>query len=575
MSNTTKPPSYLPSSSTQHQNVVFGAEAHQQMLKGATILAKAVKATMGPSGHNVIIDRGVGAPFITKDGVTVARSINLKERLPSLGAELMKEVASKANEHAGDGSTTATVLAHAILSEGIKMVATGRSAIQMKRGMDLATTRVIEWLKDNSIKVRGTEDIISVGTISANGDRQVGELLSQAIEKVGEDGIITIEPAKSFKTSLEVVEGMQFDGGYISPYFITNQEKNTAEFDNPLLLITNRKISSLSEILPLLEEVANQEKPVVIIGDEIEGEALHTLIVNKMRNVLQVCAVKAPSYGENRTDVLSDIALVTGGTVIDASSPQALKNVKVSDLGTCKKVIITRGSTTIVGGSSEEIKAKVSTRVQQLRGSIATDMSMDALRTNNYRRRLAKLAGGIAVIKVGGSTEVEIFEKKDRVEDALNATVAAVQDGIIPGGGTALFYAAHELGKPTSPLFNSGLSQDEQAGVQVIINACKMPLRTIVENTGRSYDVVANRLVEYQSSLPSETQQTCWDEDRKKFETRFRFGYDASKHRYGDLIDFGILDPVKVGFFALQHATSVMGLVLTTNAVICNETEEE
>jgi chaperonin GroEL len=544
------------------------------MLEGATILANAVKATMGPSGHNVIIDREMSAPFITKDGVTVARSINLKKKLPSIGAELLKEVASKTNEQAGDGTTTATVLGFALLSEGVKMITTGHSSIEMKRGMELASVKIVDWLKDNCIKVRGTEDIINVGTISANGDRQIGQLLSDAIDKVGEDGIITIEPAKSFRTSLEVVEGMQFDGGYISPYFITNQEKNTVEFQDPFVLITNRKISSLSEILPLLEQVANEDKPLIIIGDEIEGEALQTLIVNKMRGVLHVCAVKAPSYGDNRTDILSDISLVTGGTVIDSSSPQALKNVQVSDLGTCKKVIITRTSTTIVGNTSDEMKAAVDTRVQQLRSALATDTTMDGLRINNYKKRLAKLAGGIAVVKVGGSTEVEILEKKDRVEDALNATVAAVQEGIIPGGGTALFYAACEL--ESSDCFKH-LSQAELAGVKVVINACKAPLRTIVENTGKSADVVMNKLVEIPPNSYGLSSGDNWpteEEIKAALQKKIRFGYDASKHRYGDLIEWGIIDPVKVPRYALEHATSVVGLMLTCNAVVVNETEE-
>lgn len=558
-----KPQNYLGTGKI-HQEVTFGAEAHQQMLKGATILAQAVKATMGPSGHNVIIDKEMSAPFITKDGVTVAKAINLKEKLPSLGANLLKEVASKTNEQSGDGTTTATVLGHAIFQEGVKMIATGRSSIAMKKGMDLATNKIISILKTNAVKVRGTEDIINVGTISANGDRQIGELLSQAIGKVGQDGIITIEPAKSFQTSLEVVEGMQFDGGYVSPYFVTNQEKNTCEFENPLVLITNRKISALPEILPLLEEVANQNKPLILIADEIEGEALHTLIVNKMREIIKVCAIKAPSYGDNRVDILNDIAIVTGGTVIDASSPQALKNVSLTALGTCKKVIITRNTTTIVGSSDESIKEAVTNRVSQLRNVLATDMSLDELRTHNYRKRLAKLAGGIAVVKVGGSTEVEILEKKDRVEDALNATVAAVQEGIIPGGGTALFYAACELDK--SDLFK-GLSQDEQAGIQVIINACKVPLRTIVENTGKSPDVVMNDLLRFKDIRLFSTKE-------EEQTAKLRHGYDAAQHRYGDLIDWGIIDPVKVPRYALEHATSVIGLVLTCNAVIANDMEE-
>ena len=551
----------------RQQDVVFGTEAQQELLRGATILANAVKSTMGPSGHNVIIDTEMSAPLITKDGVTVARAINLREKLPSIGAELLKEVASKTNELAGDGTTTATVLGHAMLAEGIKMVATGRSAIGIKRGMDIATTKVIEWLKSNSIKVRGTEDIVNVGTISANGDRQIGELLAEAISKVGEDGIITVEPAKSFKTSLEVVEGMQFDGGYVSPYFVTNQEKLTAELSNPFILITSRKISSLQEILPVLEMVANQAKPLIIIGDEIEGEALHTLIVNKMKGTLMACAVKAPSYGENRADVLKDIAVVTGGEVIDASTSTALRNVQLPQLGTCKKAIITRGTTTLIGDSARtEIKEQIDARVATLKAAMSEDALLDDLRRNNYKNRLAKLAGGIAVLKVGGSTEVEILEKKDRVDDALNATVAAAQEGIIPGGGTALYYAAMHQEECLSrcPDIQFGTTtEDERAGIKVIITACKMPLRVIVENTGKSAEVVMNKLWD-----------SAWIGPNNQADNYERYGYDAYNHVYGDMIDKGIIDPLKVARFALEHASSVVGLMLTCNCVVLNEREE-
>jgi chaperonin GroEL len=845
------------------QEVTFGQEAHTQLLQGAEILYRAVKSTMGPSGHNVIIDNGQTAPLITKDGVTVAKSINLKNKLPSIGAELIKEVASKTNELAGDGpqplyakvltptgwttlgqlrigdsicgtdgtiqkvlgtypkgtkdiyrvilsdgnknthsrvveccedhlwsvttyygnertlttkqmletgldvgpyergryfvkqnqaefyddnitldpyllgvllgdgslseeheidisvglkelnllgttsetkfipkqylvssiltrkklleglvdtdgsinkrglleystvskqlcsdvvdlcrslgksvnvttyvrkpkdgsygkktiyrvselkgnkhglrivdivktnkktemmcikvsnhdslyitddyvithnTTTATVLGYTMLQQGIKMTATGRSAIEIKRGMEWATEKVIGWIKEHAIPVRNNEDIINVGTISANGDRSIGELLCEAISKVGQDGIITIEPAKSVKTSLDVVEGMQFDSGFVSPYFVTNQEKMTAELNDPYILITNKKLSSLQEILPVLELSANANKPLLIIGDEIEGEALHTLIVNKMKGVLFTCAVKAPSYGENRTDVLSDIALVTGGKVFDASSEKAIKNATLADLGKCKRAIIGKGSTTLIGDDSGSRKDLISERVEQLRALLSANIGLDDLKRENTKKRLAKLAGGIAVIKVGGSTEVEIFEKKDRVEDALNATVAAVQEGILPGGGTALFYASEWLQKEmASSLLN--MTEDELAGARIIYESCRQPLRVIVENTGKSADVVMNQLRSYDNGrLVSLLHDIAGDTSRpevvveKKAENllneRLRQGYDASRHVYCDLIERGVIDPLKVERYALEHACSVIGLVLTTNCVV-------
>ena len=559
------------------QEVTFGQDAHSQMLAGAEILYRAVKSTMGPSGHNVIIDNGQSAPLITKDGVTVAKSINLKDKFPSIGAEIIKEVASKTNELAGDGTTTATVLGYSMFQQGVKMIATGRSSIAVKRGMEWATDKVINWVKEHAIPVRNDEDIINVGTISANGDRSIGELLCNAINKVGQDGIITIEPAKSVKTTLDVVEGMQFDSGYVSPYFVTNQEKLTAELNDPYILISNKKISSLQEILPVLELTANANRPLLIIADEIEGEALHTLLVNKMKGVLFSCAVKAPSYGENRTDVLSDIALVTGGKVFDASSEKAIKSATLSDLGQCKRAIVSKGSTTLVGDDTGSRKELVAERVEQLRTLLSSNTGIDELKRENTKKRLAKLAGGIAVIKVGGSTEVEIFEKKDRVEDALNATVAAVQEGILPGGGTALFYASEWLQKEMTTAV--GMAEDEIAGARVIYEACRQPLRVIVENTGKSADVVMNELRSYDSKkLVNFLHDVAGDTNRpeqvveKKAESllnqRLRQGYDASRHVYCDLIERGVIDPLKVERYALEHACSVVGLLLTTNAVV-------
>jgi chaperonin GroEL len=564
-----------------HQKVVFGSKAHAKLLEGATILAEAVGSTMGPSGHNVIIDGTVGAPLITKDGVTVAKSINLRERLPSMGAELLKEVASKTNELAGDGTTTATVLAHAMLKEGIKMIATGRDAIYVKKGMDFATEKVIEVLKKNCIPVRNSQDIINVGTISANGDVKVGELLSQAIDKVGQDGIITIEPGKSTQTTLEVAEGMQFDGGYLSPYFVTNSEKNTVELINPFILLTNRKISALADFIPILEKVANTNNPLLVIADDVEGEALHTLIVNKFKGTLASCAVKAPSYGENRTDILGDIAAVVGGMVLDASNAQALKNLSLESLGMAAKVIVTRTSTTIVGEPSEAARQAIDERVKGLKTALNSDGSLDELHIDRYKKRLAKLAGGVAVVRVGGSTEVEILEKKDRVEDALNATIAAAQEGIVPGGGSALFYAQKEVGDWFNRTVSEGWGEDFNAGVQVILNACQAPLRTIVANTGKSPDVVMDKLAQKAHLLATkkEIADSCkvsgleenWIKTTIQPESTTRFGYDAAKGQYGDLIDRGIIDPVKVTRFALEHANSVVGLILTCNSVVLNE----
>lgn len=560
--------------------VTFGQDAHKELLKGAEILYRAVKSTMGPSGHNVIIDTGVSAPIITKDGVTVAKSINLKEKLPSIGAELIKEVASKTNELAGDGTTTATVLAYSMLHQGVKMISTGRSSISIKRGMEWGTDKVIRWIKSNAIPVRNNEDIINVGTISANGDRSIGVLLSDAISRVGQDGIITIEPAKSVKTTLDVVEGMQFESGYVSPYFVTNQEKLNCELIDPYILITNRKISSLQEILPILELVANANRPLLIIGDEIEGEALHTLLVNKMKNVLSSCAVKSPSYGENRIDILSDIALVTGGRVIDATSEKQIKNTTLADLGKCKRAIISKGATTLVGEDATR-KEFISERVEQLRNLLATNLTIDELKRENTKRRLAKLAGGIAVIKVGGSTEVEIFEKKDRVEDALNATIAAVQEGILPGGGTALFYASEWLQREMA-VNEDELSEDELAGARVVFEACRQPLRVIVENTGRSADVVMNELKNMANDKARSVLSDISGKTNRPLETienkvktmvneRIRQGYDANRHVYCDLIENGISDPLKVERYCLEHACSVVGLLLTTNCVVITE----
>lgn len=539
------------------QKVVFKETAHRELLKGAEILSQAVASTMGPSGHSVIIDNEVGAPGITKDGVTVARSIFLKDRLQSMGAELLKEIASKTNDLAGDGTTTATVLGHALLREGIKQIATGRNSIHLKKGMDIASKNIIAFLKDNRIPVGKRDDIVNVGTISANGDREIGELIASAIEKVGKDGIITIEPAKSVHTSLDVVEGMQIEKGYVSPFFVTNSEKSTCELEDPYILTTSNKISSIADIMNVLEKVARAEKPLLIVADEVEGDALHTLIVNKMKGVIKVCAVKAPSYGEHRADILNDLSKVVGGEVFGATSEVALKSAGIEHLGRAKKVVVSRGSCVIVGDpSNKESKQEIQERVQSLRNSLEADTTLDELRIHRYKERLAKLSGGIAVIKVGGSTEVEIQEKKDRVEDAVNATMAASQEGIVPGGGVALFYASQALRAQMRAGRWDKFHDDTMNGIKIIADACEWPLRTVVSNTGQSADVVANTLLEEYKTNPN-----------------FRVGYNAATKTYTDLIDEGIIDPVKVTRYALEHATSIVGLMLTCNCIVVDEEE--
>lgn len=591
MTNPQKPSAVMAANhSAPTQDVVFLPKAHDELLKGATILAEAVKSTMGPSGHSVIIDMETGPPLITKDGVTVAKSINLKDRLQSMGAELLKEVASKTNEIAGDGTTTATVLGHALLLEGIKMISTGRSSIALKQGMDIANKQILEFLTHKAIPVSSKEDIVNVGTISANGDREIGKLIADAIEKVGKDGIITVEPAKSVQTALQFVEGMQLDNGYLSPFFVTNGDKATCELDNPYILISSNKVSSMGEIVPILEMVLKQNRPLLIIADDVEGEALHTLIVNKMKGLLKVCAIKAPSYGEHRLDILGDLQALTSGVIFGSSSDVSLGQAKTEHLGQAKKIIIGRGFTTIIGTGTEERKAKVQEKVTNLR-SLLADSTLDALHVDKYRKRLARLSGGVAVIKVGGSTEVEILEKKDRVEDAVNATIAAAQEGIIPGGGTALFYAAQELkGSIKAGLFGN-IDEDTMAGITTVANVCEYPLITIVKNTGVSAEVVMNKLLMNQSgrrvfyidvgAVEMSDLAVVASQFKEKAKSQemnpgavFCYGYNAAKKTYGNLVEEGIIDPVKVARYALEHAISVVGLVLTCNVVVVNQNQE-
>jgi len=544
-------------SAKETQKVVFRNEAHDKILSGAEKLAKAVASTMGPSGHSVIIDSVNGTPFITKDGVTVARSINLKDRMESMGAELLKEIASKTNDLAGDGTTTATVLGYSFLREGIKQIASGHNSIHLKKGMELGAQVVVDFLKENCVPVGSENDIINVGTISANGDREIGSLICSAIQKVGRDGIITIEPAKSVQTQLEVVEGMQLENGYVSPFFVTNSEKAVCELDNPYILLTSNAINSIGDIINVLERVVKADRPLLIIADDIGGDALHTLIVNKMKGMLKVCAVKAPSYGEHRADVLSDLATLVGGVVFGATNETSLKNASLEHLGSAKKIIVGRKSTVIVGDpTNEERKTAVKNRVETLRNSLATDNTLDDLRISKYRQRLAKLSGGIAIIKVGGATEVEILEKKDRVEDAVNATMAATQEGIVPGGGTALFYAAQALRMMISTGKFSNQPEDVITGVKLVANVCEAPLKTIVNNTGKSAEVVMNELTKSYKLNPD-----------------FHVGYNAYTEKYTNLISDGVIDPVKVTRNAILHSVSVVGLVLTCNAVVVNEYE--
>lgn len=569
------------------KKVVFGREGQKQMLEGATILAEAVRSTMGPSGHNVIIDNRDGSPYITKDGVTVARSIELKDSLQSVGAELIKEVASKTNEMAGDGTTTATVLAHAILENGVRQVSSGRSAIELKKGIDLAKEEAISYLLKNAVKCRDASDIKNVGTISANGDGEIGTLLADAISTVGADGLVSIELAKSVNTTLELAEGMQVDAGFSSPYFITDAEKNVCEFENPYVLLTTNTVNANKDIINILERVLETERPILIFSDGVEGEALHTLIANKMKGILRVCTVKTPSYGEYRVDILNDIAALTGGEVIGAATTTSLANMKLDHLGSAKKVIVSKTGTTFI--AHDDRKDNVTERVELLRSQLQNP-SLDELAVNKLRSRLAKLSGGVAVIRVGGATEIEIIEKKDRVEDAVNATQAAAQEGIVSGGGCALFYTAQHLKKFPAMLRSAQKPEDLVAGVEIVIAACEAPMKQIIENTGASFEVVKERLLtEKRKNMALDLAdagtvamlQATLEADRV-FNTEaeaeaaaMRFGYDASNHKFVDMVDGGIIDPVKVTRYALEHAASVVGLMLTCNSIIVPEDEDE
>ncbi|KKX24670.1 chaperonin GroEL [Rhizobium sp. LC145] len=525
------------------KEVKFGRSAREKMLRGVDILADAVKVTLGPKGRNVVIDKSFGAPRITKDGVSVAKEIELEDKFENMGAQMVREVASKTNDVAGDGTTTATVLAQAIVREGQKAVAAGMNPMDLKRGIDLAVAEVVKDLQAKAKKINTSEEVAQVGTISANGDRQVGLDIAEAMQKVGNEGVITVEEAKTAETELEVVEGMQFDRGYLSPYFVTNPEKMVADLEDAFILLHEKKLSNLQAMLPVLEAVVQTGKPLLIIAEDVEGEALATLVVNKLRGGLKIAAVKAPGFGDRRKAMLEDIAILTGGTVISEDLGIKLENVTLDMLGRTKKVSISKENTTIVDGAGA--KTDIEGRVNQIKAQIEET-------TSDYDReklqeRLAKLAGGVAVIRVGGSTEVEVKEKKDRIDDALNATRAAVQEGIVPGGGVALL-------RSSTKITAKGANDDQEAGINIVRKALQSLVRQIADNAGDEASIVVGKILEK-------------NEDN--------YGYNAQTGEYGDLIQLGIVDPVKVVRTALQNAASVASLLITTEAMIAELPKKE
>ena len=525
------------------KDVKFSTDARDKMLHGVDILANAVRVTLGPKGRNVVLDKSYGAPRVTKDGVTVAKEIELEDKFENMGAQMLREVASKTSDIAGDGTTTATVLAQAIVKEGIKLVAAGMNPMDLKRGIDLAVGEVVKDIARQAKKVKSSEEIAQVGTVAANGEKEIGQMIAKAMQKVGNEGVITVEEAKSLESELEVVEGMQFDRGYISPYFITNVEKMVAELESPYILIYEKKLSGLQALLPLLELVVQSGKPLLIIAEDVEGEALATLVVNKLRGGLKVAAVKAPGFGDRRKAMLQDIAVLTGGEMISEDLGIKLENVTVQMLGKAKRVTITKDDTTIVDGAGK--KADIEGRIAQIKQQIE-DTTSDYDK-EKLQERLAKLAGGVAVIKVGGSSEIEVKERKDRVDDALNATRAAVEEGIVPGGGVALLWAAKSLKV-------KGDNEDQEAGISIIRRALQAPIRQIAENAGVEGSIVVGKVTDHKS--PS-------------------FGFDAQTGEYGDLIGKGIIDPAKVVRVALQDASSVAGLLVTTEAMVAERPKKD
>jgi len=519
------------------KEVKFSVDARDKMLRGVDILANAVRVTLGPKGRNVVLDKSFGAPRITKDGVTVAKEIELEDKFENMGAQMVREVASKSSDFAGDGTTTATVLAQAIVKEGSKSVAAGMNPMDLKRGIDLAVESVVEELKKNSKKVTSNAEIAQVGTISANGDKEIGDYLAKAMEKVGNEGVITVEEAKSLETELDVVEGMQFDRGYISPYFITNADKMRVEMDDAYILINEKKLSGLQELLPLLEAVVQTGKPLLIVAEDVEGEALATLVVNKLRGGLKVAAVKAPGFGDRRKAMLQDIAVLTGGQAISEDLGIKLENVNIGMLGKAKKVMIDKENTTIVNGAGK--KSEIEARIAQIKAQIEET-------TSDYDReklqeRLAKLAGGVAVIRVGGATEVEVKERKDRVDDAMHATRAAVEEGILPGGGVALLRASEALKK-----LRAG-NDDQKTGIEIVRKALSSPARQIALNAGEDGSIIVGKILE---------------------NSQYGYGFDAQTGEYVDMMKKGIIDPTKVVRAALQNAASIAGLLITTEAMV-------
>jgi chaperonin GroEL len=526
------------------KEVKFGGEARAKILRGVDILADAVKVTLGPKGRNVVLDKSFGAPRITKDGVSVAREIELADKFENMGAQMVKEVASKTNDTAGDGTTTATVLAQAIVREGAKAVAAGMNPMDVKRGIDLAVEAVVADVRARARKVETSAEVAQVGTISANGDRDVGEMIARAMEKVGNEGVITVEEAKSLDTELEVVEGMQFDRGYLSPYFVTNAEKMLADLESPYILLHEKKLSNLQALLPVLEAVVQSGKPLLIVAEDVEGEALATLVVNKLRGGLKIAAVKAPGFGDRRKAMLEDMAILTGGQVISEDLGIKLENVTLEMLGRAKRVSINKDNTTIIDGAGE--KDEIAARCGQIRQQVE-------LTTSDYDReklqeRLAKLAGGVAVIRVGGATEVEVKEKKDRVDDAMHATRAAVEEGIVAGGGVALLYASNAL-KALKPI-----NDEQRVGIDIIRRALQAPARQIFANAGEDASVVVGKLLE---------------------KGEVNFGFNAQTAEYGDMFKFGIIDPAKVVRTALQDAASIAGLLITTEALVAERADDK
>ncbi|MEZ9230213.1 chaperonin GroEL [Vibrio amylolyticus] len=524
------------------KDVKFGNDARVKMLEGVNVLADAVKVTLGPKGRNVVLDKSFGAPTITKDGVSVAREIELEDKFQNMGAQMVKEVASQANDAAGDGTTTATVLAQSIITEGLKAVAAGMNPMDLKRGIDKAVIAAVEELKNLSVECKDTKAIAQVGTISANSDETVGNIIAEAMEKVGRDGVITVEEGQALQDELDVVEGMQFDRGYLSPYFINNQEAGSVDLESPFILLIDKKVSNIRELLPTLEAVAKASRPLLIIAEDVEGEALATLVVNNMRGIVKVAAVKAPGFGDRRKAMLQDIAILTGGTVISEEIGLDLEKVTLEDLGQAKRVTITKENSTIIDGAGEEVM--IQGRVSQVRQQIeeaTSDYDKEKL-----QERVAKLAGGVAVIKVGAATEVEMKEKKDRVEDALHATRAAVEEGVVAGGGVALIRAASKV------VGLEGSNEEQNVGIRVALRAMEAPIRQITTNAGDEESVVANNVRAGEGN----------------------YGYNAATGEYGDMIEMGILDPTKVTRSALQFAASVAGLMITTEAMVTDKPQE-